>query len=313
MNFKMYESHRILKIILTMNFLLLLSAFFLTGCRKPLSQKGNPAYIAQIKEWHEERIENLKKPNGWLNLVGLYWLKDGENTFGSDSANSIIFPDKAPKYMGVFRLNNGKATVKINTGLNVTNNGSPVTEMELQNDLSASPTILEYNSLRWFIIKRGDNMYGVRLRDLDAPLVKNFEDIKTFPVNEDWRIMAEFVKYNAPKVISVPSIIGTVDQDTLPGYLSFVLNGKKYKLDPVVEGNEFFIIFADETNGKETYGAGRFLYAAMPESAGKTILDFNKAYNPPCAFTEFATCPLPPKDNYLHLKITAGEKKYGEE
>ena len=182
----------------------------------------------------------------------------------------------------------------------------------MQNDLSGNPTVLTLGSLKWFIIKRGEDKYGVRVRDLRASLLENFKGIDTFPINEDWKIIAKYEPYNPPKIISIPSIIGTVDQDTARGSLVFEVNGEKYKLDPIKEGNEFFIIFADETSGKETYGAGRFLYADMPDSLGNVILDFNKAYNPPCSFTKYATCPLPPKQNYLHLSVTAGEKNYGE-
>ena len=171
---------------------------------------------------------------------------------------------------------------------------------------------MSIGSLRWYIIKR-DDKYGVRLRDIDANLRKEFKGIDTYPVNEDWKITAKFEAYNPPKTISIPSIIGTVEEDMAPGALVFEKDGKEYRLDPVVEGDEFFIIFADETSGEETYGAGRFLYTAMPDSTGNVILDFNKAYNPPCAFTPYATCPLPPKQNYLKLRITAGEKKYGNQ
>jgi len=281
------------------------------GC-KMIKEKGDPAYISSIQQWHNGRIERLKKENGWLNLVGLYWLSEGENTFGSDPSNKIIFPkDKAPAFIGTITLKDGKAVVKINKDINVTSDGKPVTELNLVSDSSDKATILTLGSLRWVFITRSGK-YGIRLRDIDAPLVKNFKGIDTFPVNSDWKFDAKFVPYNPPKVISISTIIGTVEKDTVPGALVFNVDGKEYKLDPVKEGNEFFIIFADKTNGNETYGAGRFLYASEPDSTGKVIVDFNKAYNPPCAFTKFATCPLPPEQNYLKLEITAGEKTYGE-
>jgi hypothetical protein len=181
--------------------------------------------------------------------------------------------------------------------------------MKLKDDLSDSTTVLQLGSFRWFIINR-DGKYGVRLRDINAPLVKEFKGIDTYPVDEKWKVEAKFELYPEPKVIEIPNIIGSVENDTVKGRLVFTLNGYSYTVDPVSEGNEFFIIFADETNGEETYGAGRFLYTDKPDSHDMVEMDFNKAYNPPCAFTKYATCPLPPKQNYLHIKITAGEKKY---
>ncbi len=293
-------------------FILLFAVSFFAGCNNDLKQKGNPSYIKSIESWHNKRISNLKKENGWLNLVGLFWLKEGNNTFGSAKTNDIVFPGKnVPGNIGTFILKDSVVTAEINPNVNVTVNDSTIKKAVLKNDLSGNPTVLSFGNLRWFVIKRGDQ-YGIRLRDLNAPLLTEFKGIKTFPINEDWRVEAEYHLYEKPKVLSIPTVLNTVEEDTAYGYLSFNLQGKDYTLDPLTEGNEFFIIFADETNGKETYGAGRFLYTEKPDSNNQVILDFNKAYNPPCAFTKFATCPLPPKQNYLNLKITAGEKKYGK-
>lgn len=286
---------------------LLLIMIIMNGCEK---DKGSTQYVDSVKEWHKQRVARLKTETGWLNLVGLYWLKEGKNTFGSSEDNDIIFPQNAPEHIGTFILNDGTVDVMINPGVKVVSDSQSVTEMKMNDDLSDSTTVLQSGSLRWFIINR-NGKYGVRLRDLDAPLVKEFKGIDMYPIDEKWRVWAEYEKYPSPKVIEIPNILGSVEQDTVEGRLVFRLNGEIHTLDPVSEGNEFFIIFADETNGEETYGAGRFLYAEKPDSLGMVILDFNKAYNPPCAFTRFATCPLPPKQNYLHMKVTAGEKKYG--
>lgn len=279
----------------------------LAGCEK---DTGSPEYVKSIKQWHEKRIARLKTETGWLNLVGLYWLQEGKNTFGSAKDNDIVFPEKAPAHIGTFILNESSVTVKISPEVKVTTGSRLVTDMQLRDDLSDSTTVMSLDSFRWFIINR-NGKYGVRLRDLDAPLIKEFSGIDTYPVNEEWKVEAKFEPYPAPKVIEIPNIIGSFEKDTVSGKLVFTIDSKSYTLDPVNEGNKFFIIFADETNGEETYGAGRFLYTDKPDSSGMVDLDFNKAYNPPCAFTKYATCPLPPKDNYLHLKITAGEKKYG--
>ena len=293
--------------------ILFLILFLFNGCKNDnLEQKGSPSYITSIEEWQKDRITNLKSADGWLNLVGLYWLKPGDNKFGTDLGNDIVFPrGMAPGVIGTFSLNDGVVSVNIIPGVRVICNGQPVSEMTLQDDMSGNPTVLELGYLRWFIIKRGD-MYGVRVRDLNAPMVRDFKGIETFPINEDWRITAKLSPNNPPKIITVQSVIGTSEHDTVNASLVFSIKGKEYRLDPLVEGNQFFIIFADETNGEETYGAGRFLYADQPDAEGNVILDFNKAYNPPCTFTEYATCPLPPKQNYLPIKITAGEKKYKE-
>ncbi len=288
-------------------FLPLLLLIIFSGCEK---DNGNPQYIKAVQEWHKQRIARLKTETGWLNLAGLYWLREGENTFGSADDNDIIFPLKAPDHIGTFILDDSTVYVEINPEVKVVSDSQSVTGMKMNDDLSDSTTVLQLASLRWFIINR-NGKYGVRLRDLDALLLKEFKGIDMYPIDEKWRLEAEFEKYPAPKVIEIPNIIGSVENDTVEGRLVFRLNGEIHTLDPVSEGDEFFIIFADETNGEETYGAGRFLYTEKPDSVGMVVLDFNKSYNPPCAFTRFATCPLPPKQNYLHLKVTAGEKKYG--
>lgn len=292
--------------------LLFFISFLIISCTERNTEpKGTPEYIAEVQQWHKTRIERLKKDNGWLSLVGLYWLNEGKNTFGSSEENDIQFPPNSPGKIGVITLRDSTILIKINNGVSVTENGSPVKEMELKTDLSGEPTVLELGSLQWFIIKRGDK-YGIRLRDLKAPLVKGFKDIETYPINENWKFNAKFEPYNPPKEITIQTILGTVEEDKSPGALVFDLKGKQYKLDALDAGNSFFIIFADETSGEETYGAGRFIYTDKPDSAGNVILDFNLAYNPPCVFTKYATCQLPPKQNYLHLKVTAGEKMWGE-
>lgn len=285
-------------------------ALFLSNCGTKLKEKGSAQYISEIKEWHNKRVENLKKENGWLNLAGLFWLKEGENKFGSDKTNDVIFPEgTAPAFLGTLTLKDSVVTVKIANGVDVISDGKKVTSLELKNDMKGEATKLEYGSLRWFIIKRGDK-YGVRLRNLETPLVKTFKGIDTFPVNDDWKFEAKLEAYNPSKKIPILNILGMTEDQDSPGALVFTRDGKEYKLDALVEGNQYFIIFADETSGNETYGAGRFVYVDKVDSTGKTILDFNKAFNPPCVFTKFATCPLPPQQNHLKLKITAGEKMF---
>lgn len=290
-------------------FIIILAA---SGCseKKP-EPKGTAEYIAEIEQWHQKRIERLKDENGWLTLVGLYWLKEGDNIFGSDKSNDIIFPENAPKNIGKINLKDSIITLKVNEEVNVTIEDKSIKEIKLEHDLTGNPTILDLSSFRWYIIKRGDR-YGIRLRDINAPLRNKFDGIERFPVNEDWKITASFEVYDPPKVISLPTQMGTVVEEPSPGAVVFKKGGQTYRIDAVDTGRRLWLIFADETSGKETYGAGRYLYIDKPDSSGKTIVDFNLVYNPPCVFTKYATCSFPPKQNFLKLRIAAGEKMWQE-
>ena len=297
-----------LKIILLVIVILLISI----SCKeKEPEPKGTPEYITDIEQWHQKRIERLKNENGWLTLVGLYWLKEGVNSFGSNKNSDIVFPENAPQSIGKIILKDSIITLKVKKGVNVINEGQPINEIKLEHDLTGNPSILDLGSLRWYIIKRGDR-YGIRLRDINAPLRNEFDGIERFPVNEDWEITASFEAYDPPKVISLPTQIGTVEEEPSPGAVVFEKDGQTYRIDAVDTGKRLWLIFADETSGKETYGAARYLYIDKPDSTGKTIVDFNLAYNPPCVFTKYATCSFPPKQNFLKLKITAGEKMWSE-
>lgn len=292
-------------------FLFLLFSIILCSCGTEYKQKGNENYIKEINDWHQNRISRLKLENGWLNLVGLFWLKEGENTFGSAKDNNIVFPDGAPEYIGTITLHDSTTVMKVNNDVNVSVAGESFSEIELANDMTGNPTLAESGYFKWFIIKRGEK-YGIRLRNLNAPLLKDFKGIERFPVNSDWKITADFIPFDPPKIIDIPTVLGTIEKESSPGKVTFTIEGMNFSLTPVSSGSGLFFVFADKTNGEETYGAGRFLYTAGPDSAGKVIIDFNKAYNPPCAFTKYATCPLPSKENQLKIRITAGEMKYGE-
>lgn len=292
-----------------LSFMLIITLF--SACSENLNQKGSPEYINEIQQWDQKRASRLKEETGWLNLVGLFWLKDGNNNFGSAKDNDLIFPS-GPEHIGSFILKDSVVTAKINPGTEVLYNGNPVTEIIMKDDYSDNTTALQSGSLRWNVIKRTEG-YAIRLRDLNAPLLNEFKGIERFPINEDWKITAKFEKYDPPKKLLIPDVFGTVGEENSPGAVVFQVDGKTYKLDALdAGGNRIWFIFADETSGEETYGAGRYLYTDKPDSNGNVILDFNTAYNPPCVFTKFATCPFPPKDNFLKLRITAGEKVWGE-
>jgi uncharacterized protein (DUF1684 family) len=300
-----------MKTVLTFSALLISTIILYSCTNENLKQKGSTEYIAEFEEWHQKRIERLKDENGWLTLVGLYWLEEGENTLGSDENNDIVFPETAPPKIGTITLQDTIIKLTVNENVTVTNNGNPVTEVFLLHDLKGNPTILDLGSHRWHIIKRGDKI-GIRLRDTDAELRIEFEGIERFPPNEDWRLEAKFESYDPPRIISLPTQLGTVLEEKSPGAAVFTVGSKEYRLDAIDTGKRLWFIFADETNGKETYGAGRYLYMDKPDSTGKMIIDFNYAYNPPCVFTKYATCSFAPKQNHLRLGVTAGEKMWEE-
>ena len=270
----------------------------------------DPNYINSIKDWHQKRIESLKSEDGWLNLAGLFWLENGKNTFGTDTKNDIVFPaTKSAPFMGHFTLQNGEVWANIHPQAKVLFNNEPVSSLKLFP--SEHEVVLQSGSLRWFVIKRGDK-YGIRLRDIESPELQHFKEIETYPIDSNWRVIAKLEPAAADKKIPITDVLGQTLLQTSPGTLVFSLNGQTYRLDAVESGKQLFIIFADQTTGKETYGAGRYVYTEKPDANGNTYLDFNKATNPPCAFTPYATCPLPPKQNRLPIAIKAGEKKYEE-
>ncbi len=274
---------------------------------------ADPNYVKEINEWDAKRVNRLKADDGWLNLVGRFWLKQGESTFGSSKNNDIVVESsKLPEHIGSFFFVDTVVTFKANDGVNVLHNGNPVKEIVMIDDQKKDMTVLQVGSVKFNLIVR-DTLYGIRFRDLNSELVKNFKGIERFPIDESWKINARFEAYNPAQEIDVPNVLGQISKEKCPGAVVFKRDGKTYKLDAVDEGgNELFLIVADETSGSETYGGGRFLYVNKPDSTGTILLDFNKAYNPPCVFTKYATCPLPPLQNYLKLKIEAGEKVYGE-
>jgi uncharacterized protein len=266
-------------------------------------------YKKSIDEWKGKRIASLKSENGWLNLVGLYWLKEGQNPFGSSDINNIVFPENAPEFIGTIILYKGNLSISINDDVDVLINDTLLKEYDILTDNDENTTLFKMGEFRWTIIKRGER-YGIRLRDLKSPLISQINEIPSFPVDLNWRIEATFERFEEPKEISIPNVLGESNLEKYYGILKFNVDGNEYTLIPTGDGiNEnFFVIFADGTSAEETYGAGRFLSVEKPDKNGKTYIDFNKATNPPCAFTEFATCPLPPKENILSVKILAGEK-----
>ncbi len=265
----------------------------------------------EIEAWRKDRNEGLKKEDGWLTLVGLYWLKPGENRFGSDPGNPVILPEgKAPGVAGAFNLEGDTVTVRVEPGLAITADGQEVKPGTVVfSEAEKKYVLLQLGPLTFFVIKRGDR-FGVRIKDRESPAIASFKGLDNYPIRPEWRIVARFEPYKDKK-IPIANIVGQLQDTPSPGAVVFDWQGKTYRLDALEGSPEggLFLIFGDPTNGKETYGAGRYLDTEPPKD-GKVVVDFNTAYNPPCAFTAFATCPLPPPQNKLAVAIEAGEKNF---
>ena len=285
----------------------------LGGCVKPHSSFDNDAYRREIEQWKDKRLTRLTSDTGWLTLCGLYWLKEGENSVGSDSTSDVILPSgKAPGKVGTILSEQGTLRFDAQPHAEIKSQDSLITSIVMHSDEEGDPTTLNIGTLSFYIIKRGDQL-GVRVKDKQNRARLNFKGLEYFPLNPVYRFEATFERYAPAKILEIPSMVGTIEKDSCPGALAFTFNGTAHRIDVVIEKgseNQFFIMFGDETNGKETYQIGRQLYTDLPDSNNKVILDFNKAYNWPCVFTEYATCPIPPKQNRLPFRVEAGEKMY---
>jgi len=269
------------------------------------------AYQQEIEQWHQHRIEELKGDNGWLNLAGLFWLKEGLNTFGSAESNDLVFPkDKIAANAGFFQVKNGVVQMNVRADVEVLSNGNEIQSEIIFHPDSVKNATLTHGDLQWFVIMRDDQV-GIRLRDLKSKSISDFTGIERYEVDPAWRVKATFEVSTTPKQIDITNVLGQTTSQLSPGTLVFELKGEEYRLDALEGGkDELFIIFGDPTNEDETYPSGRYLYVKIPDKEGHTYLDFNKSYNPPCAFTPFATCPLPPAQNVLPIAIKSGEKNF---
>jgi hypothetical protein len=265
-----------------------------------------------VNKWRTQRIDSLTSDTGWLTLAGLYWLKEGDNSFGRGPGNSLVLDNPAlAAAAGTFVRSAQQVRFVAHPGAGVTHDGEPVTALDMIPDTAGEPTVLASGALRFFVIERAGNL-GVRVRDLDNPHRLEFRGLSYFPVSTSWVIEARFDPYRPARHIKIMNILGMEQDMESPGAVVFRKGGREWRLDTVFEqpgDQELFIMFADATSGHDSYGAGRFLRTPLP-AAGRVHLDFNKAYNPPCALNDFATCPLPPWQNRLQLRIEAGEKTY---
>ena len=287
------------------------------ACDSPETQEARTGseYAETINAWHQKRVESLKESDSWLSLAGLYPLEEGSHSFGADPSNDIVFPEeKAPAMIGRLIVDGDQIRARIQPGVTVYVGETAVRDTILRSDAEGDPTILSHGSLEWYAIERGGTLF-LRLKDNNHPNFEAFDGIERFPVSRKWRVKAEFQAIEPPDSIGIPNVLGQVNRSPLYGRLVFELDGETYTLAPLGDpesDDEFFIIFGDETNGESTYGGGRFVYADTPGEDGVTYIDFNKAYNPPCVFTDYATCPLPPPQNRLDAEIQGGEKNYGD-
>jgi len=268
---------------------------------------ANPSadYRQQIEQWRAQHQKELTADDGWLTVAGLDWLKEGENRIGADPASEVPLPDHSlPGRVATISFHAGQAALHPMSGVPLLLNGKPAKQTALHEDTD----ILAINRLKFYLIRRGERT-GIRLKDNDSPERKRFAGLTWYPVDPAWRIRAKFTAWDKPHSIAFTNTIGQKETDQSPGYVTFTRNGREYRLEPTLEDGTLFFVFRDRTSGKTTYGASRFLYTETAKD-GIVFLDFNRAENPPCAFTAYATCPLPPPQNRLDVAVEAGEQKY---
>ncbi len=262
----------------------------------------------ELQNWKNQRIERLEKPHGWLSLIGMEWFHHDDNTIGSAKDNRIILPH-GPSYIGSFNLNGEQITFTANNGVQIKANNEFVDgTIDVAMDSSGSPTVFSIDTFKFHVIERGKP--ALRIKDSTAKTRKEFKGIEYFPATDKFRLQAEFTPYQPPKELEIINVLGLLNKDEAIGKLKFEIDGNNFQLDVMDAGEDFYLIFADRTSGRTTYGPGRFLYVPKPTQGNMTTIDFNKSYNPPCAFTDYSTCPLPPPQNRIRAFIEAGEKKY---
>jgi uncharacterized protein len=263
-------------------------------------------YRQSVEKWRQAYEAQLKSDSGWLTVSGLFWLHEGENSFGSGPLNDIVLPSSAPANAGSFDFHSGHTTVHVKPGVAAMLNGKRIETGEMHPDSNADQLVI--GDLTLYVHSSGDR-YTIRLRDKNSRLRKDFTGTRWFPVDESYRVTARYVPYDKPRQIEIQNVMGDTLQETILGYVGFKLRGQELRLDAEVDGSDASFVFRDLTSGHETYAASRFLDTKI-EKDGSVILDFNQAYNPPCAYNPYTTCPLPPPQNRLAVRIEAGEKIY---
>jgi uncharacterized protein (DUF1684 family) len=286
-------------------------AMLAAACGKPAAVETADPYLSEIAKFREAREAVLKTDTGWLTIAGLFFLTKPETTFGSDQANDIVLPAGAPARAGTFSMRDGKVSVTAANGVSFALNGNTVTNAVLKSDGEGPPDRIGLQDLTLWVHQSGDRL-AIRLRDKNNHLRREFTGLNWYPVNAAYRVTADYVPYDPPRTMQIPNILGDIDTMVIPGTAAFEMDGKRMQMIAVADPDhpkELWFIFRDLTTGKETDPAARFLYTPLPEN-GKVTLDFNRAQNPPCAYNAFATCPLPPQQNRMPVRVEAGEKIY---
>jgi uncharacterized protein (DUF1684 family) len=266
----------------------------------------NEEYQNSVMKWRQEVDTNLRRENGWLALAGLYWLRKGINLIGSDPESDILLPKRAPHRLGTFEFDGNNVMLEVESDVPVEVNGVTTKSALLDADQEDVPSFITFNDIRMVVVRRSKGV-GIRLWDNSREERRTFPSREWYPVNERFRVPATYTRYAIPKIVKMPDILGAILDEPMQGFVSFQLNGKKHEL--MVEelpDHRLFIQFMDRTNHHETYPSGRYHYTDAHEN-GKVFIDFNKAYSPPCAFTDYATCTFPPQENHLNTAIEAGE------
>jgi uncharacterized protein (DUF1684 family) len=298
-----------------------LAFFLLSLCAlNATDTESTTTWRAGLLTWRADLAKQLQQPNGWLTLIGLEWLKLGDNSFGSAPGNNLVVRAPTAAYLGVVQLNDTSLELLpphggYPKGLLV-DGQVPASPQLLGADDSEHPSKITTGTVTITVIHRGER-YGLRIKDSKATARVQFHGLRWYPPNEAYRVRAKWIPYNPPHRVAVPTILGTEVMSDVPGVAEFTLDGKTFRLEPIQESSadkELFFILRDTTSTTETYGAGRFLYTPLPDHGltqpGEVTLDFNRAENPPCAYTPYATCPLPPPQNRLSIPIPAGQQRY---
>lgn len=294
---------------------------FLLCAMVATTRSQDVAWQNELAEWRTQQALELQKTDGWLALVGLEWLQEGDNSFGSAPDNKVQLPDGAPLYLGILRLEDATVILRPPPGgfpNGFLIDGKPAEPQTLKIDLDSDKNNprLTIGSLSMYVIHRGDR-YALRIRDSNSAALARFHGLKWFPANVSYRVTARWIPYVPHRSITLSTLVGTRYSQPVPGAAEFILAGKTYRLEPVLEDPaeaKLFFILRDTTSTSTTYGACRFLYTGFPDRGlaqpGKLVLDFNRLENPPCAYTPYATCPLPPARNRLPIALPVGEKRY---
>jgi len=277
----------------------------LVGCSTPEHTAAPADWIA----WQAQRSESVAGTNGWTTLIGLHWLHEGDNSAGSGSTNdAVLHSDKLPASVGTFLRRGTNVSFTTAVDANVQVSGQRIQQVDIVTDTSTNPTRLKIGSISIVVIQRGERI-GLRVRDSESPARRNFKGLPYFPYDPAWRLEGRFSAYPETQRLRVPDITGSFQNFPSPGEIIFNAGGSEWRLAVAIESDlpDYFVMFHDDTANDKTYPAGRFLYVEKPLSGDRVVIDFNRAYTPPCGFTEFATCPLPPRQNWLPFPIKAGE------